>query len=449
MHTSSLEEEDHPIWSVSTSTATGTLQPLSPRISEDSPPGTTPTAQIFGYPTEESMKSDAGIDERVQSFYETKSFHSSPSLLPSQPSDRMPQSVQPNDDAQLANLLAEVTTLQEDTFNQRTHARDLRNRLRQHRQEEKDMRVALARNLNSANPEETISKTMRINEAIEDLQAAADYYLVLEDEYNEVEDALAQKEYHLDQHMARLTSILHKETSLLTQRHPINVDSSSSSSVHHDAVDSNAQEFSPETAEYISLAEDVRFLRSKADEIARGEGEYRIIRDQQLFREDNGLPLDDDAKIFIDQYEDERDDVNKELKAALVRLENHSEHKRPHDNTVTDDEWRKLFQEYLPDPPEDQPPPDSLRASEADDRSPFFESARPLPLNKSTFINHWLLYRLRHSAIEVLRFKSQPELLELVDEGWDRDGISQMAMELWYQDGTTKEEALESLPGVW
>lgn len=98
---------------------------------------------------------------------------------------------------------------------------------------------------------------------------------------------------------------------------------------------------------------------------------------------------------------------------------------------MTDNEWRDLLKEYLPDDSKDQPP-DPLRASKLDDRSLFFGTARPLSLNKSAFVNYWPLYRLRHSAIELVQFKSQPELVHLTGKGWDGNSISQMAMRFWY-----------------
>jgi hypothetical protein len=256
-----------------------------------------------------------------------------------------------------------------------------------------------------------------------------------------VEDALEQKEQDLDKHMADLTGILRKEGTLLAQeKHDIDVHSDSS--VHHNVPAKDTHDFSPEAAEYISLVEDARVLRKRLEKLTRGETEYMKIVDQQKFRGQNGLPLDNNAQLFLEQYEDERNDIEEGLNETHLRLENHPGRKLPQDDivVVTDDEWRDLLKEYLPDYTKDQPSPDPLRASKLDDRSPFFETARPLPLNKSNFVNHWLLYRLRHSAIEVLQFKSQPELVDLMEKGWDGDSISQMAMRLWYEDGTTKVE---------
>ena len=59
-----------------------------------------------------------------------------------------------------------------------------------------------------------------------------------------------------------------------------------------------------------------------------------------------------------------------------------------------------------------------------------------MPLNKFTFVNRWLLHQLRHSRFEVLQFKTDPGLMGLVDEGWDGDSISQMALMLWFRDET-------------
>lgn len=336
--------------------------------------------------------------------------------------------------AKLAKLLDEVVTFQEDVSTQRFHARDLRNALRHKREEEDDMRLALRNKLNLISPQAVHTEAATINKAVEDLQAVTASYLVLESEYHKVEDGLGQQEYNLDKCVTRLTGILRKQvTSLNQQHHDIYSDSGS---LAHYASTGNPNRVSPEMAEYLSLVGDARMLRERLGEL---EMEYMDLIDQQQVREYMGLALDHNAQLFLDQYEDERGDIEEKLSAVLTRLDNHSEHKRPCGDAITDEQWRNMLKEYLPTPPEDQPPPDPLRASGLDDRAPFFETARPLPLNKSNFVNHWLLYRLRHSAVEILQFKSQPELLNLVEDGWDRDSISQMAMRLWYQDGTTKE----------
>jgi hypothetical protein len=80
--------------------------------------------------------------------------------------------------------------------------------------------------------------------------------------------------------------------------------------------------------------------------------------------------------------------------------------------------------------------------SEIEVHSPFFETVDPRPIDKATFIDRWLLHRLRHSRIEVLQFKSHPNLLELVARGCDGNRISQMALTLWFQDGSARIKPL-------
>ncbi|KAJ5388052.1 hypothetical protein N7509_010593 [Penicillium cosmopolitanum] len=432
--------EDCPVWTSPVSTATDTLQPNSRWISDDSPPKTTSTVPLYGYPAEEVIESDPDLNARVQRIHETQPCLSSASSQQFHLPDNLPVHIQDND-VHLATILDKVAALQEDLFVQRSHARNFRSVLRHKREQENQIRRALQNNLNSIIPEEVDAKALRISQTIENLQAATASYLGLEAEYQMVEDALEQKEQDLDKHMAELTGILRKDVTLLAQeKHDIDVHSDSP--VHHNVPAEDTHDFSPEAAEYISLVEDARVLRTRLEKLTRGETEYIKIVDQQKFRGQNGLPLDNNAQLFLEQYEDERNNIEGGLNETHLRLENHPGRKMPQDDivVVTDDEWRDLLKEYLLDYTKDQPSPDPLRASKLDDRSPFFETGRPLPLNKSNFVNHWLLYRLRHSAIEVLKFKSQPELLDLMEKGWDGDSISQMAMRLWYEDGTTKVE---------
>lgn len=425
------------------STATDTLQPNSPWISEDPPPKTTSTAPPYGYPTEEVMKSDPDLTRRIQSIHEAQPFQSPTLSQQSDLSDNLLVRIQ-DSEFHLATVLDKFAALQEDISVQRSHARNFRNALRHKREQEDHTRLALRDCLASIKPEELHAGALRINEAIEDLQAATASYLGLETEYQQVEDALEQKEQHLNKYTADIVSILRNEATFLAQeQRDTSIDVDPDSPVHHIVPTEGTRDLSPKAAEYVSLVEDATIIRTRLDELTHGEMEYMRIIDQQKFRGQNGLPLDNNAQLFLEQYEDERNGIEEELNPTHLRLENHPGRKMPHENTVTDDEWRDLLKEYLPDQPNDQSPPDPLRASELDDRSPFFETARPLPLNKSNFVNHWLLYRLRHSAIEVLQFKSQPELVDLMEQGWDGDSISQMAMRLWYEDGTTKIEMAE------
>lgn len=422
------------------STATETLQPNSRWVSDESPPKTTSTAPLYEYPAEEVMYSDLDLNTRI---HETQFRQSSTPFQQSYLPHDLPANVQHNG-AHLAAILDKVAALQDDVSVQRSHARNFRNTLRYKREQENQIRLSLQNNLDSIRPEDVHTEYLGINHTIENLQAATASYLGLEAEYQKVENALEQKEQDLDRHTALLTGILRKEAMLLAQEQ-YDIDFHSYLPVHHSRPAEDTHDLiSPEIAGYTSLVEDARGLRTRLEEPTRDETEYMKIIDQQKVRGQNSLPLDNDAQLFLEQHEDRKSDIKEQFNATHLRLENYSVRKLPHEDTVavTDDEWRDLLKKYLPDYSEDQPP-DLLRASKLDDRSPFFETARPLPLNKSNFVNHWLLYRLRHSAIEILQFKSQPELVDLMDKGWDGNSISQMAMRLWYEDGTTKVETAE------
>ncbi|KAJ5089649.1 hypothetical protein N7532_008333 [Penicillium argentinense] len=433
-------DEDRQLWRAPSSTVSGTLQPLSSRLSEESPPRTTSTASMVGNPAEGSSKShDAGLSPRVWDSNETQQFTS---LAPSQhfnDSRHVPDVVRDNS-ANLVILLDEVVAILQDVSNQRFVVRHLRDSLRQAREEEDELRLALRNKLNLTGPEAVHVDATPINKVIEDLQAATTSYLALEKRYLKTEEGLGETEYSLDKCMRELTKVLRQQGTHLTQQQQPDSETKYDSSVASTST-GNVGPLSPEVSGYCCLVGEVHMHRENLGAL---EAEYLSLIDQQQRRERVGLTLDQDGSSFLDRYEGDKAAIEGELRATLQRLEEHPQHRTRAENVVSDEQWRDVLRDYLPEMPEDQPPPDPLRASELDDRSPFFESARPIPLNKSNFVNHWLLYRLRHSAVEIMRFKSQPKLLNLVEEGWDRDRISQMAMMLWYRDETTQLESARS-----
>ena len=337
------------------------------------------------------------------------------------------------------DLLKDVINIHEEVATKRYQARDLRHALRHKRDEEDDRRVALRNRLNLLSPETVHGESLDINGAIENLQAVTASYLLLEAEYHKFEDDLGQREYILDRHMRRLKRTLREQAPAGTQQN-YHVESGSDSSTDDIPTD-NGNQLSPQAADYLSCVGEVRMLRERLSDL---ETEYLTIIDQRHLRERIGLDLNAEALEFLDRYEDETAQAETELELALHRVRTHPEHKAHPGSEDEDEDWQQGLEGFLPKPPDNEPPPDPLRTSGFEDRSPFFESAQPVPLNKATFVNRWILHQLRHSRFEILRFKSHPELLDLADRGWDRDSISQMALMLWFQDETAKMVQLRS-----
>lgn len=338
-----------------------------------------------------------------------------------------------NDSAKLVKLLEETIGIHEEVATKRFQALDMRHALRHKREEEDDRRVALRNRLNLISPDTIQGELVALHAAIQDLQAMTTSYRELETEYHKLEDDLGQREYNLDKCMRKLTKKLHNQAPAMGQQ-VYNIDLDSDSSTNYSSTGPENQ-MSSQAAEYLSCVGEVRMLRERLSEL---ESEYLAIVDQRDLRERLGMSLDIEALTFLGRYEDEIAQIEAELERALDRARCHPEYKKNPDAEVLDDDWLQALKEMLPEPPEDESPPDPLLLTELEDRSPFFEPARPVSLNKATFVNRWLLHRLRHSMLEILGFKSRPEFCDLDNDEWDGDNISKMALMLWFRDETAR-----------
>jgi hypothetical protein len=341
--------------------------------------------------------------------------------------------------ARLAKLLDEVRQIQQDVRGKRSRTRDLRRTLRTRREEEDYLRLVLREKLSWISPEALYQQTTAINKAIDDLKAATELYRILENDYHRIEDELNQREKILDKRIGRLNGLLRKQaTSGTKQTDSVGSDldfSSDASPVP--ASDADADRLSSNAAAYLTLVGEVRLLRERLYEL---ESEYKYLIDQENIRQRIGLSLAPEALAFLARYENAKTKTQTGLDFAIRRLVAHPEHKHHPEAVVLDEEWGQVVQEFQPGSPDNRAPRDLLQMTEFEDRSPFFEERRPVPLNKFTFVNRWLLHQLRHSRFQVLQYKSNPGFVHLVDEGWDGDSISQMALMLWYRDGNGGRE---------
>ncbi|KAJ5221577.1 uncharacterized protein N7469_010464 [Penicillium citrinum] len=423
------------------------IHQLRTQAPEVSPLRIRSTASIPGHNTEEPSEQPI-----INSKYATQlGYATTPSEYP-QASNHLPVREQGNS-TPLAKLLEEVTILQKDVSARRMYVTHLRNALRQSREREQHMRQALRSTLDIIIPGDAGLHTQcvppAVNNAILNLQVAMRSYQTMEVEYNGTEERLSKEEYHLDQQLTQLSHCLHNVAISITQQEQHSGTTSNNGSNYASSVQyaphNDTKNALPEQEEYAILIQNANIIRERLEEL---EIKNLNLIEQQRLKAAEDLILDNEADLFFDIYEDEKEDLEEDLKTALVKIDQHPDHRKPRETAVSDEKWRDMLEEYLPDPPEDQPSPDILRASPLEDRSPFFETARPLPWNKSNFVNNWLLYRLRHSALEILNFKNQPELLGLLERGWDRDSISEMAMGLWFEDGAAKLEKARSNSGV-
>lgn len=341
--------------------------------------------------------------------------------------------------ANVAKLIGEVLSAHEDVSAKRYRIREVRHMLRQKRNEEDDVRVALRSKLNLITAENVHEDLAAINHIINDLQAATASYFIFENEYHRQEEELAQLEYDYNIRLERLQTIFKYQGGSLAHLQQIDSDTESSSA---DYTSDYGDEILPQAADYLSMVGEARILTERLSEL---ETEYLVLVDQRELRERVGIPLDSAALNFLLRYQDERTKIETELELARHNIESHPEHAtRSAQIAEEEDNEDEMIQHFMPEKPEDQTYNDPLHSSEFEDSSPFFASAHIQPVNKGTFVNRWLLHRLRHSRVEIMRFKSAPELIDLDSKGWGSDNISKMAMMLWFQDGAASMEHIRS-----
>ncbi|KOS43907.1 hypothetical protein ACN38_g5194 [Penicillium nordicum] len=451
---------------VSTSTASEILKRSSPLPSGASAPRTASTAPIFEFSELDLVDKDYETTENEpwspQNLRKWDEYdHSTESSVPSfqfqypreidEPTNWYNMLAPPPESAhdtsaKVGELIVQVLNAHEDVLAKRYQIREMRHMLRQKRDEEDDVRLVLQSKLNLITAENVHEDVAAINHTINDLQVATASYFVLENEYHRQEDELAQLEYHYNGHLERLQTIFKYQRGLLAQLEPITSDTESSSA---EFSSDDGEETLPQAADYFSMVDEARILMERLSEL---ETEYLFLVDQRELRERVGIPLDRAALNFLLSYQDERTKIETELALARHKVDSHPEHtnrsvqitEEEDNKDEEEEEEEEVMQHFMPEKPEDQTYNDPLHSSEFEDSSPFFASAHSQAVNKGSFVNRWLLHRLRHSRVEIMRFKSTPELVDLGSKGWGSDNISQMAMMLWFQEGAASVEHIRS-----
>ncbi|KAJ6188161.1 hypothetical protein N7519_003069, partial [Penicillium mononematosum] len=276
-------------------------------------------------------------------------------------------------------------------------------------EEEDDVRIALRSKLNLITTENVHEDLAAINHLINDLRSATASYFILEN--GRGTSAARVRLQRTPRNIANHHQISKR---LLAQARPINLDTESSSADY--ASDYEDQRL-PQVADYLSMVGEARILAERLSEL---KTEYLVLIDQHELRERVDIPLASAALNSLLLYQDEKTKIETELKLAR------------HTSSRTRD-MQIAPPHFMPEKPEDHTYNDPLHSSRFEDSSPFFASGHPQSVNKGSFVNPWLLYRLRYSRVKTMRFKSAPELIDLDSMGWRSDDISKMAMMLWFQ----------------
>ncbi|KAJ5513685.1 hypothetical protein N7463_003237 [Penicillium fimorum] len=439
--------------------ASETLQPLSSLPSGDFAPIATSTAPIFGHAGpdmvddgDQATENESWSPQNLQQWNDYDAFTESPvASFPIQYSPEIdepanwyrmpappPESAR-DTSVKVATLIGEILSIHEDVSAIRYRTWEMRRMLRQKRDEEDDVRVALRSKLNLITAEHVHEDLAAIKHTIDDLQVATTSYFILENEYHRQEEELAQLEYHYNRRLDTLQTIFNDQGGSLIHFQPIKSDTESSSA---DYTSEYGDQILPQVADYLAMVGEARILAERLSEL---ETEYLVLVDQRELRERVGIPLDSLALNFLLRYQDEKNKLETELEQARHNIESHPEHaSRSAAIAEEEDNEEEVIQHFMPEIPEDQIYNDPLHSSEFEDSSPFFQSTHAHPVNKGTFVNRWLLHRLRHSRVEIMRFKSAPELIDLDNKGWGSENISKMAMMLWFQDGAASVEHIRS-----
>jgi len=310
-----------------------------------------------------------------------------------------------------------------------------------------------------------------LHEEFERLQEARDSLQPLQDDYDRLEDEVNREEHDLGELESRLYPLdVSAQNSALNGEELAILDgragyTESSLSAHSGPADASSK-----VNRYLSRKGDVHLLRERLDELRM---ERAQIVEEEYVRAQIGRALDDYSRGFLLNFDSRHDELQRELAEAeedAARLERALIDNEDFINSPNqfDDTQPEISDEDTPaatsqnsfdqtsevlssaDPTLDAPDPLLLSGAEA--ASPMFserlaEGSKNV-ISKATYINQWLLHRLRRSLHEVRRFKSRPELQNL---NLDQMQIKDMALELWFHDSSAetfvmnRKRAAESL----
>ncbi|PLN81819.1 hypothetical protein BDW42DRAFT_185129 [Aspergillus taichungensis] len=390
-------------------------------------------------------------------------------MLPNFHSPELPQDFSSASWQKLMVAGRKLSDQQDAVSAERSRVRELRTALRYKREEESDIRISLVKQLNSVFARNDLSVTERIVEEHDRLQSAMDEYLNLENQYHEAEDQLEQDEYHLTTSMEKFLHLLHNgflsqcPDRTLSGLPPRTLDEYSQDDDQYSDI-SSAPDLPPSVVAYLSRIGDLRILQ---ENLADLDMQWVEIAEKQEQRQPHNIPLDEESLEFLQTYDSHRTSLWKKIDATQLDLDG---------LRSTCEEQGLLTEDYLPGdfgfthnryPPAQRQPfkdenqytgaqneqqnasqeenergrtetklADPLKMPAGRDFSPFSE---PWPMTRNhpvEFINNWILHQLRHSSVQIARFKSLPELCELSRTGCHNFDISRKALTEWFLDDT-------------
>lgn len=352
---------------------------------------------------------------------------------------------------------------------ERSRVRELRTALRYKREDEAEIRISLVKQLNSMFAKNDLSATERIAEEHDRFQSAVDEYLDLENHYHEAEDQLEQDEYHLTTSMEKFLQLLHNgflsqcPDRTLSGLPPCTLDEYSQDDDQYSNI-SSPPDLPPSVVAYLSRIGDLRVLH---ENLADLDMQWVETAERQEQRRPHNIPLDEESLEFLQTYDSHRTSLWKEIDATQLdvnRLRStceeqglltedhfpegfdftHNSYTPAQQQQFEDDDWYTGAQTEQQNSDQEEnergrtetKPADPLKMPADRDFSPFSE---PWPMTRNhpvEFINNWILHQLRHSSVQISRFKSLPELCELNRAGCHNADISRKALTEWFLDDT-------------
>jgi hypothetical protein len=319
-----------------------------------------------------------------------------------------------------------------------------------------------------------ISTLSPLLEDFEHLQEIRDSLQPREYDYDRLEDQVNREEYELGELESKLYPIsASAQISTLADEELVMFDGRFDDTESSLSTRSDSAENSSKVNEYLSRKGDMHVLEERLNELRM---ERAQLVEEELVRARVGRALDEYSQAFLLNFDIRHDELQRELahtkedvarlRMALLEKEDFITSPDQFDDTRRDMSGKDSLGTIVPNPalstdeilnPEeeeeeeeaDSEEQEPLLLTEAEEPNPVFsESAlqdSKSVINKASYINLWLLHRLRISLPEVRRFRST---LELKDLNLDQTQIKDMVLKWWFNDGSAAAFALARKVGV-
>jgi hypothetical protein len=279
----------------------------------------------------------------------------------------------------------------------------------------------------------------------EDIESFGDEMQLKESEYNILEDELNRKEWEMKEDETRLYQQIERlDHTLLSEEN---------GSLEGDAVDvasasstvSTTVTIPPLRKQWLSRMGDRDLLIEQLQEL-RAERAYFV--EDERFRQKVGQGLSEEARSFLATFDSRHKSLQEDLtqvEADVSRLQEYLSHQADvlYSSSQFDGETEDMTELRLDSRPETvgseyvEPATKDPLFLPNDEAYPVFSDVAIDPKEESmsavSYINQWLLHRLRRSAIEVRRYKSSEKLRMLQ---LDRERLAQLVVEWWSKDET-------------